>query len=360
MPLADGSAGGQNGLFLVEIVGAAPWIGTALGCVGDDLHLRRTAGGLFQRVIHGAVADDVGGLHHDLLPAALHQRRQGVQQHRLLVPRHAVAVKNGHAASLYGLRIPVDGRHPPCAGDSSPPLPERGSGAQYPPRFAVYPELPVGIQRPDILEVVQQRGSRPPPGAAAAHHHVAVHVLPRRAAAAEEQVAGVPSAHKVGAAVDDEVLVVAAVVGAPEPGQPQGIVKSDLRVFVSRQRLERGAALQMQLRVHAVHQKPHLHAPLRRVQQRRHHIRAAFVNAEIKGREDDLRLCRADEPQPPAQRLLVAIHKAHPLGGGGGQFDLPVAFPLRTRQRRHQQTAEDIQDEARQQTRPEQTPVFFR
>ena len=152
----------------------------------------------------------------------------------------------------------------------------------------------------------------------------------------------------------------AAVVGAPEPGQPQRIVKHNLRVFVGRQRLECGAALQVQLRVHAVHQKPHLHAPLRRIQQRRHHIRAAFVGAEVKGREDNLRLCRADEPQPPAQRLLVAIHKAHPLGGGGGQFDLPVAFPLRTRQRRHQQTAEDIQDEARQQSRPEQTPVFFR
>ena len=220
MPLADGNAGGQNGLFLVEVVGAAPRIGAALGCVGDDLHLCRTAGGLFQRVIHGAVADDVGGLHHNLLPTALHQRRQGVQQHRLLVPRRAVAVKNGHAASLYGLRIPVDGRHPPRAGDSSPPLPERGSGAQYPPRFAVYPELPVGIQRPDVLKVTQQRGDRPPPGAAAAHHHIAVHVLPRRAAAAEEQVAGVPSAHKVGAAVDDEILVVAAIVGAPEPGQP--------------------------------------------------------------------------------------------------------------------------------------------
>ena len=122
---------------------------------------------------------------------------------------------DGHAASLYGLRIPVDGRHPPRAGDSSPPLPERGSGAQYPPRFAVYPELPVGIQRPDILEVVQQRGSRPPPGAAAAHHHVAVHVLPRRTAAAEEQVVGVPPAQEVSAAVDDEVLVVAAVVGCP-------------------------------------------------------------------------------------------------------------------------------------------------
>ena len=39
-PLAHGGAGGQDAALVVEVVGAAPGIGTALGRVGEDLQKR--------------------------------------------------------------------------------------------------------------------------------------------------------------------------------------------------------------------------------------------------------------------------------------------------------------------------------
>ena len=74
---------------MIEIISAAPRICSTLRRVGNDLYLY-IVGDLFECIIHSLVADHVWGLQHNILFTLLHQRCQGIQKHRLLIPRSAI------------------------------------------------------------------------------------------------------------------------------------------------------------------------------------------------------------------------------------------------------------------------------